>query len=92
MEMAGRASGKVWTDAKKQASSNNAKAARQSQKDNKTQIYGPDFEYSRRKGRLTRFGVKIDGVRVRKEFLSETFIEYHLLFGKQSGGYENPKP
>jgi hypothetical protein len=92
MEMAGRASGKVWTDAKKQASSNNAKAARQSQKDNKTQIYGPDFEYSRRKGRLTRFGVKIDGVRVRKKFLSETFIEYHLLFGKQSGGYENPKP
>lgn len=86
---AGVASGKVWTDAKKQASKQNAKKATQSQKDRCIQIYGPSYEYFRRKGRLNRWGVKIDGKRVPAKFLSETFKEYHLLYGT-CGQYANP--
>jgi hypothetical protein len=85
----GKASGKVWTEAKIASSKQNVKIATQAQKDRKIQIYGNDWEYYRRKGRLTRFGVKIDGVRVPIDRLSETFIEYHLLYGKQRGGYSS---
>jgi len=85
----GLASGKVWTPEKKASSVKNLNKARQVQKDLNLQIYGSEWEYHRRKGRLTRFGVKIDGVRIPLEKLSETFIEYHLLFGKQRGGYTN---
>jgi hypothetical protein len=85
----GLASGKIWTEAKKVSSKRTIQIATQTQKDRKIQIYGEDWEYYRRKGRLTRFGVKIDGVRVSVEKLSETFIEYHLLFGIQRGGYTN---
>jgi hypothetical protein len=85
----GLASGKVWTEAKKVNSKRTIQIATQTQKDRKIQIYGEDWEYYRRKGRLTRFGVKIDGVRIPADKLSETFIEYHLLFGKQRGGYIN---
>jgi hypothetical protein len=86
----GRASGKVWTEAKIESSKKTIKIATQAQKDRKIQIYGDEWEYYRRKGRLTRFGVKIDGVRVPVEKLSETFIEYHLVYGQQKGGYRNP--
>jgi hypothetical protein len=86
----GHASGKVWTEAKIESSKRTIKLATQVQKDRKIQIYGNDWEYYRRKGRLTRFGVKIDGVRVPVERLSETFIEYHLVYGQQKGGYRNP--
>jgi len=85
----GLASGKVWTPRKKASSVKNLNKARQVQKDLNLQIYGSEWEYHRRKGRLTRFGVRIDGVRIPVEKLSETFIEYHLLFGKQRGGYTN---
>lgn len=85
----GRASGKVWTEAKIEARKKALKVATQAQRDRKIQIYGDDWEYYRRKGRLTRFGVKIDGIRVPVERLSETFIEYHLLHGVQRGGYRN---
>jgi hypothetical protein len=85
----GKASGKVWTEAKIASSKQTVKIATQAQKDRKIQIYGNDWEYYRRKGRLTRFGVKIDGVRVPIDRLSETFIEYHLLYGKQRGGYSS---
>lgn len=85
----GKASGRVWTEAKIASSKQNLKNATQAQKDRKIQIYGDDWEYYRRKGRLTRFGVKIDGVRVPIDRLSETFIEYHLLYGKQRGGYSS---
>jgi len=85
----GLASGKVWTPEKKASSVKNLNKARQVQKDLNLQIYGSEWEYHRRKGRLTRFGVRIDGVRIPVKKLSETFIEYHLLFGKQRGGYIN---
>ena len=85
----GFASGKVWTEAKIASSKQTIKIATQAQKDRKIQIYGDDWEYFRRKGRLTRFGVKIDGVRIPVSRLSETFIEYHLRYGKQRGGYRN---
>jgi hypothetical protein len=85
----GKASGRVWTEAKIASSKQNLKNATQAQRDRKIQIYGDDWEYYRRKGRLTRFGVKIDGVRVPIDRLSETFIEYHLLYGKQRGGYSS---
>lgn len=84
----GQKSGLVWTDAKIAACSKNARKATQHQKDNKLQIYG-DWEYFRRKGRLKRWGVKIDGIRHSYEILSETFIEYHLRYGSQRGGYKN---
>jgi hypothetical protein len=86
----GIASGKIWTEAKIESSKQNLKKATQCQKERKIQIYGDDWEYYRRKGRLTRFGVKIDGVRIPAKKLSETFIEYHLMYGQQKGGYENP--
>jgi len=85
----GKASGKIWTPEKKASSVKNLSKARQVQKDLNLQIYGSEWEYHRRKGRLTRFGVRIDGVRVPVEKLSETFIEYHLLYGKQRGGYSS---
>ena len=85
----GKASGKIWTPEKKASSVKNLNKARQVQKNLNLQIYGSEWEYHRRKGRLTRFGVRIDGVRVPVDKLSETFIEYHLLFGKQRGGYTN---
>lgn len=90
MRKAGIASGKVWTDAKRKAIKENARKATQSQRDRGIQIYGPDYEYFRRKGRLNRWGVLIDGKRLSAEVLSETFIEYHLLYGSK-GGYKNPK-
>jgi hypothetical protein len=86
----GYASGKIWTEAKIESSKRNLKKATQAQRDRKIQIYGDEWEYHRRKGRLTRFGVKIDGVRVPAKKLSETFIEYHLIYGQQKGGYRNP--
>ena len=86
----GQVSGQIWTPAKIEASRKAAARAREVQKERGIQIYGPDFEYYRRKGRLRRFGVKIDGVRIPIGSLSETFIEYHLLYGKQNGGYNNP--
>ena len=86
----GYASGKVWTEAKIENSKRTIKIATQAQKERKIQIYGDNWEYYRRKGRLSRFGVKIDGVRVPVKKLSETFIEYHLLYGQQKGGYRNP--
>lgn len=89
MRKAGRASGAVWTEAKREAARKNLDKARNVQKKNKLQIYG-DWEYHRRKGRLTRYGVIIDGVRVPAKKLSETFKEYHLLYGAQKGGYANP--
>jgi hypothetical protein len=89
MYKAGVASGKVWTEAKREASRQNAKKAHQSQKDRGIQIYGPGYEYFRRKGRLNRWGVKIDGKKVPAKMLSETFKEYHLLYGK-CGKYDNP--
>ena len=85
----GKASGKIWTPEKKASSVKNLNKARQVQKDLNLQIYSSEWEYHRRKGRLTRFGVRIDGVRVPVDKLSDTFIEYHLLFGKQRGGYTN---
>lgn len=84
----GKKSGRVWTEAKKEAVSRNAAKATQHQKDHNLQIYG-DWEYFRRKGRLNRWGVKIDGVTHRVDTLSETFIEYHLRYGVQRGGYKN---
>ena len=86
----GHASGKVWTKEKIESSKRNIKIATQSQKDRKIQIYGEDWEYHRRRGRLTRFGIKIDGIRIPSKRLSETFVEYHLLYGQQKGGYRNP--
>jgi hypothetical protein len=86
----GQASGKIWTDAKIESSKRTIKIATQTQKDRKIQIYGDDWEYYRRKGRLTRYGVKIDGIRVPANRLSETFVEYHLRYGQQRGGYRNP--
>ena len=85
----GIASGKVWTPEKIESSIKNLNKARQVQKDKKIQIFGEAWEYHRRRGRLTRFGVKIDGVRVPAVRLSETFIEYHLRYGNQRGGYTN---
>lgn len=85
----GVASGKIWTEDKIANSKQTIKIATQAQKDRKIQIYGDGWEYFRRKGRLTRYGVKIDGIRVPVDRLSETFIEYHLLYGKQRGGYTN---
>jgi hypothetical protein len=89
MSKAAKASGAVWTDTKRAASRQNLDIAREIQKQNKLQIYG-DWEYFRRKGRLTRYGVVIDGVRIPAKKLSETFKEYHLHFGIQKGGYTNP--
>ena len=91
MSRAGSASAKVWTPAKVAASSEAARKGRESQKRQGIQIYGDEFEYSRRKGRLRRWGVKVDGVRIPINRLSETFIEYHLKYGAQSGGYTNPR-
>lgn len=85
----GVASGKVWTPEKLANSKRTIKQATQVQKERGIQIYGPDWEYHRRKGRLTRHGVKIDGVRIPVDRLSETFIEYHLRYGVQKGGYKN---
>ena len=85
----GKASGKIRTPEKKASSVKNLNKARQVQKDLNLQIYGSEWEYYRRKGRLTRFGVKINGVLVPVDRLSETFIEYHLLYGKQRGGYSS---
>jgi hypothetical protein len=89
MSKAGKASGAVWTKAKRESSRRNIDKARLIQKEKKLQIYG-DWEYHRRKGRLTRFGVVIDGDRIPAKSLSETFKEYHLHFGIQRGGYRNP--
>lgn len=86
----GYASGKIWTEAKINNSKRTIQIATQAQRDRKIQIYGENWEYHRRKGRLTRFGVKIDGIRVPAKNLSETFIEYHLIYGVQKGGYRNP--
>ena len=84
---AGKKSGKIWTESKINSSRCNLKKATQHQKDNKLQIYSNNWEYYRRKGRLRRFGVKINGIRIPMKNLSETFIEYHLLYGIQKGGY-----
>jgi hypothetical protein len=86
----GIASGKIWTPEKLESSKRTIKKATQAQRDRKIQIYGEEWEYYRRKGRLTRFGVKIDGIRIPVESLSETFVEYHLMYGQQRGGYKNP--
>lgn len=90
MTKAAKASGRVWTDKKREACRKNADKAREIQKKKRLQIYG-DWEYFRRKGRLTHYGVLIDGIRVSADELSETFKEYHLLYGVQRGGYQNPK-
>ena len=87
---AAKASGKVWTERKREACKRNADKSRKIQKEKKLQIYG-DWEYFRRKGRLTRYGVSIDGKRIPADSLSETFKEYHLHYGVQRGGYKNPK-
>lgn len=87
----GRASGKIWTPAKVDAQRQWSQKGRRVQRERGIQIYGSDFEYHRRKGRLTRYGVKVDGVRIPVESLSETFVEYHLRYGKQNGGYRNPR-
>ena len=89
MKKAGAASGKVWTDLKRESSRKNAAIASSCQKARGIQIFGPDYEYFRRKGRLTRYGIKINGVKIPLENLSETFIEYHLLYGV-SHSYCNP--
>ena len=89
MSKAGIASGKVWTEAKKKAARQNAQKATQAQKNRELQIYGSNYEYFRRKGRLTRYGVKVDGKKIPAKNLSETFREYHLLYGT-SGSYNNP--
>jgi len=90
MTKAAKASGKVWTERKREACKRNADKSRKIQKEKKLQIYG-DWEYFRRKGRLTRYGVLIDGKRIPADSLSETFKEYHLHYGVQRGGYKNPK-
>ncbi len=81
MKKAGSASGKVWTDLKRESSRKNAAIASAHQKARGVQIFGPDYEFYRRKGRLTRYGIKIDGLKIPLRNLSETFIEYHLLYG-----------
>jgi hypothetical protein len=90
MRKAGIASSKVRTAAKDAALNEMRRKGRESQKRQGIQIYGNDFEYYRRKGRLRRHGVKVDGFRIPINRLSETFIEYHLKHGAQSGGYTNP--
>jgi hypothetical protein len=90
MGKAGVESGRVWTELKRESSRRNARIASSHQKDTGIQIYGPDFNYYRRKGRLNRFGIKIDGVKVPLKNLSETFIEYHLLYGN-THSYNNTK-